>query len=90
MYGYKRMSTPQKSFCSADSGDFETGRYVYAADENDDWTLPRVWAKANPSLGITVAEEKLQIACENARQNPANENLFKQLRLCIWVKQSIR
>lgn len=63
---------------------------IYAANEDDDWTLPSVWAKANPSLGITVAEEKLQIACENARQNPADENLFKQLRLCIWVKQSIR
>jgi phage terminase large subunit-like protein len=63
---------------------------IYAADEMDDWTLPSVWLKANPSLGITVTEEKLQIACENARQNPADENLFKQLRLCIWVKQSIR
>jgi len=37
-----------------------------------------------------LLEEKVQIACENARQNPADENLFKQLRLCIWVKQSIR
>lgn len=63
---------------------------IYAADENDDWTDPKVWAKANPSLGITVQEDKLKIACENARQNPAEENSFKQLRLCIWVKQSIR
>ncbi|MFT5873887.1 MAG: phage terminase large subunit-like protein [Clostridium sp.] len=63
---------------------------IYAAAEDDDWTLPSVWAKANPSLGVTVAEEKVQIACENTRQNPADENLFKQLRLCIWVKQSIR
>jgi phage terminase large subunit-like protein len=63
---------------------------IYAANENDDWTLPSVWLKANPSLGITVPQDKLQIACENARQNPADENLFKQLRLCIWVKQSVR
>ena len=26
----------------------------------------------------------------DARQNPAEENSFKQLRLCLWVKQSIR
>ncbi|WP_083585834.1 terminase large subunit [Clostridium kluyveri] len=63
---------------------------IYAASENDDWTLPEVWVKANPSLGITVSEEKMRLACENARQNPADENLFKQLRLCIWVKQSVR
>jgi len=63
---------------------------IYAAGENDDWTNPKVWRKANPSLGITVSEEKLAIACENARQNPAEENSFRQLRLCQWVKQSIR
>ncbi len=63
---------------------------IYAAKEDDDWTSPEVWAKANPSLGITVAVEKMQIACENAKQNPAEENLFRQLRLCQWVKQSVR
>jgi len=63
---------------------------IYAAGENDDWTNPKIWRKANPSLGITVSEEKLAIACENARQNPAEENSFRQLRLCQWVKQSIR
>jgi len=63
---------------------------IYAASETDDWTKPKTWRKANPSMGITVAEDKLAIACDNARQNPAEENSFKQLRLCIWVKQSIR
>jgi len=63
---------------------------IYAALEEDDWTSPEIWAKANPSLGVTVSLEKMQIACENARQNPAEENLFRQLRLCQWVKQSVR
>ena len=63
---------------------------IYAADEGDDWTDPKVWRKANPSLGVTVAEEKMAIACESAKQNPAEENLFRQLRLNQWVKQSIR
>jgi Phage terminase-like protein, large subunit len=31
---------------------------IYGADENDDWTDPKVWAKANPSMGITVDIEK--------------------------------
>lgn len=63
---------------------------IYGADENDDWTDPKVWAKANPSMGITVDIEKIHIACESAKQNPAEENLFRQLRLNQWVKQSVR
>lgn len=63
---------------------------IYGADENDDWTDPKVWAKANPSMGITVDIEKIHQACESAKQNPAEENLFRQLRLNQWVKQSVR
>lgn len=63
---------------------------IYSTKEDEDWTDPKVWRKANPSLGITVEEEKLRAACENAKQNPAEENLFRQLRLCQWVKQAIR
>ena len=63
---------------------------IYGADEEDDWTDPKVWKKANPSLGITVAMEKVKIACESAKQNPGEENSFRQLRLNQWVKQAIR
>ena len=63
---------------------------IYGANEDEDWTDPKVWAKANPSMGITVDIEKIQIACESAKQNPAEENLFRQLRLNQWVKQSVR
>lgn len=63
---------------------------IYGADPDDDWTDPKVWKKVNPSLGITVPIEKVQDACESAKQNPAEENAFRQLRLCQWVKQSIR
>ncbi|WP_373486098.1 terminase large subunit [Acetobacterium malicum] len=63
---------------------------IYGAGENEDWTDPNVWQKANPSMGITVDIEKIQVACENAKENPAEENLFRQLRLNQWVKQSIR
>ena len=63
---------------------------IYGADEEDDWTDPEVWKKANPSLGITVGIDKVQAACESAQQNPAEENAFRQLRLNQWVKQAIR
>ncbi|MGI6593687.1 MAG: terminase large subunit [Christensenellales bacterium] len=63
---------------------------IYAADEGDDWTDEKVWAKANPSLGVTVNIERLRVACESAKQNPAEENLFRQMFLSQWTKQSVR
>lgn len=63
---------------------------IYGADENDDWTSPKVWKKANPSLGITVGIDKVQAACDSAKQNPSEENSFRQLRLNQWVKQEVR
>lgn len=63
---------------------------IYGADESEDWTDPKVWAKANPSLGITVGIDKVAAACESAKQNPGEENAFRQLRLNQWVKQAVR
>lgn len=63
---------------------------IYGADENDDWTDPKVWRKANPSLDITVGIDKVRVACESAKQNPGEENAFRQLRLNQWVKQAVR
>nr|DAM15262.1 MAG TPA: Terminase large subunit [Bacteriophage sp.] len=63
---------------------------IYVADESDDWTDPAVWRKANPSLDITVGIDKVEAACNSAKQNPGEENSFRQLRLNQWVKQAIR
>lgn len=63
---------------------------IYGAGMDEDWTSPAVWKKANPSLGITVGIDKVRAACESARQNPGEENAFRQLRLNQWVKQFIR
>ena len=63
---------------------------IYGADEADDWTDPAVWKKANPSLNITVGIDKVKAACESAKQNPGEENSFRQLRLNQWVKQAVR
>lgn len=63
---------------------------IYGADESDDWTDPKVWKKANPSLDITVGIDKVKAACESAKQNPGEENSFRQLRLNQWVKQAVR
>ena len=63
---------------------------IYGAGVTEDWTDPKIWKKANPSIGITVDLEKIRVACESAKQNPAEENLFRQLRLNQWVRQAVR
>lgn len=63
---------------------------IYGAEAEDDWTSEEVWKKANPSLGETIGMDKVVAACESAKQNPAEENTFRQLRLNQWVKQAVR
>ena len=63
---------------------------IYGAADTEDWTDPKVWKKANPSLGETIGMDKVIAACESARQNPGEENSFRQLRLNQWVKQAVR
>lgn len=43
---------------------------IYGVKEDEDWTDPKVWKKANPSFGVTVDIEKVKQACESAKQNP--------------------
>jgi phage terminase large subunit-like protein len=63
---------------------------IYGVEDGDDWGDEKVWYKANPSLGHTIDIEKVRAAYQSAKENPAEENLFRQLRLNQWVKQSVR
>ena len=63
---------------------------IYGASEDADWSSEQIWHQANPSLGHTIDVEKVRNAWLSAKDNPAEENLFRQLRLNQWVKQSTR
>ena len=63
---------------------------IYGASDEDDWTSEATWYKANPSLGETIDIEKVRNVYISARENAAEENIFRQLRLNQWVKQSTR
>ncbi len=63
---------------------------IYGASDEADWTSEKVWYEANPSLGHTIDIEKVKNAYLSAKDNPAEENIFRQLRLNQWVKQSTR
>ena len=63
---------------------------VYSAPDDADWTDPRVWAMANPSIGRTVDLEYYQQRCESAKENPAEEIQFRQFHLCQWTNTAVR
>ncbi len=63
---------------------------VYSAPDDADWTDPKVWMAANPSLGKTVELEYYQQRCQSARENPAEEIQFRQFHLCQWTNTAVR
>src|SRR5262245_18091875 len=64
--------------------------YVAAAADEDDWTDPEVWKKANPSFGVTMSAEQFAEDCKEAQESPAKENSFRRYRLNQWTEQDVR
>ena len=58
---------------------------LFGAPIDADWTSPKVWAKANPSLGVTVTEAFLKAECDKAKELPSYESTFRTLYLCQWT-----
>lgn len=71
-----------------------TGRQYETVNENweDDevwrktWTDPKIWKRVNPSIGHTVAWEKVEDQYTRAQGNIAKEKNFRWLRLNCWEK----
>ena len=58
---------------------------IYGLNDGDDWNAEESWYKANPSLGYTITIDRVRDAHREALTNPAEENVFRQLRLDQWV-----
>ena len=63
---------------------------VYSVPEDADWSDEKNWYLANPSLGYTVQVDRMREAFQQAKENPAEENVFRTLRLCQWVGSDVR
>lgn len=61
---------------------------MHSAEEGDDWASEEVWYACNPFLreGIMRIED-IRKEFDDARRRPEQQNTFKRLRLCQWVKQ---
>lgn len=63
---------------------------IYGLEQEEDWHNEKNWYKANPSLGETIQIDRIREAYQDALQNLAEENIFRQLRLNTWVSGNVR
>jgi phage terminase large subunit-like protein len=72
---------------------------IFELEEKDDWEKEINWQKANPSLGTQqevdngtkiLSLDRFREAYIKAKENPAEINIFKRLRLNLWTAQETR
>ena len=57
---------------------------IYTIDEDDDWTDPATWAKANPNFGVSVSPTDLERKYKKAAIMSAAQNNFLTKHLNVW------
>lgn len=61
--------------------------FIACADDETKWDDPEQWAKANPSLGVSVKLKVLRDAYTLAKNNPDDLNTFLRYHLNIWTEK---
>lgn len=61
---------------------------IYTIDDEDDWTDPKCWVKANPNYGISVSEIDMEKLAKKAQKVSSARNNFLTKRLNVWVNAS--
>lgn len=64
--------------------------FIACAEDDDDWTDPATWRKANPNLGVSIREDYLEGQCAKAKAQPSFLNTFLRLHLNRWTQQRDR
>jgi phage terminase large subunit-like protein len=64
--------------------------FVCTLDKGDAWDDPKVWAKANPNLGVSVKLSDLKRQALKAKHSPSALVAFKRLRLNIRTSDATR
>ena len=60
---------------------------LYCLDEDDDWTKPENYMKANPNLEVSVSREWMEKQLLEALQNPKLESEFRTKNLGQWMNR---
>lgn len=63
---------------------------VYEVEIDEDWHDQKVWAKANPNMGVSFTKDYMVRAHKKAIEVPTEENTFKRLKLNLRTEQAVR
>lgn len=67
--------------------DDTTFSYVCALDKDDDpFTDPTCWQKANPLFGVTLKHDYLAGVVNQAKDIPSKRNGILRLHFCVWTE----
>ncbi|RWN51401.1 MAG: terminase large subunit [Mesorhizobium sp.] len=67
--------------------DDSTFSYVCALDKDDDpFTDPTCWQKANPLFGVTLKHDYLAGVVAQAKDIPSKRNGILRLHFCVWTE----
>ena len=58
---------------------------MYELDQEDDWTDPNVWLKANPNLGVSIYPNYLPGRVEDALKMPSRQAEILTKNFNKWV-----
>jgi len=58
---------------------------IYTIDEDDEWSAPSSWAKANPNFGTSVNPDVVANLAGRAQQIASQQAVFKQKHLNVWT-----
>ena len=79
--------------CKVDAGEVDDPQFLpllYYADEDADWTDPKVWAEANPALGDFLKPEYIERQVMMAQRLPRAQNDVRRYHLNQHTEQAIR
>jgi phage terminase large subunit-like protein len=61
---------------------------IYAYDNKDDWKDPKLFIKANPSLGVILKQDILENDLNDALITPSHQSDFKAKTCGIWTNET--
>ena len=63
---------------------------IYAAKDEDDYSSPEVWRKANPSMGVAFPEDEFAADYQDAQTDPRKMSKFLRYSLNVWQAADAR
>lgn len=88
-YGHELFSECEQ-ICDGTLDDDETLVVIFAAGKDDDLSDPAVWKKANPNLGVSIAEDVFATKVKRALKLPYALADLKRYHFNIWSEEDAR